>query len=111
MSVKWTSRDRRKSTEPGEAPDRSGVGVVWVGLVLSALVLIVLLIFILQNPAPVRITFLAWDGVLPTGVSLLFAAVAGALIVAVPGSLRILQLRSQARSQTRGDREQESRPQ
>lgn len=110
MSVRWTNRDRRTSTGPGVASDRSGVGVLWVGLILSALVLTLLLIFILQNSAPVRITFLAWDGVLPAGISLLFAAVAGALIVAVPGSLRILQLRSQARSQTRGDREPESRP-
>ena len=74
-------------------------------VVLSALVLVLLLIFILQNLVPVRIAFLGWDGALPTGISLLFAAVAGALVVAVPGSLRIRQLRRQGRRQTPTDRE------
>jgi len=52
--------------------------------VLSALVLIILLIFILQHPDPVRIGFFGWDGTLPTGVALLFAAMAGVLLVAAP---------------------------
>lgn len=84
------------STRMDAGPGRSGAGALWVGLVLSALVLVLLLIFILQNPAPVRIAFLGWDGTLPAGIALLFAAVAGALVVAVPGSLRMIQLRRQA---------------
>lgn len=101
MSVRLPDREGRASTGPGAASGRSGAGGLWVGLVLSALVLILLLIFILQNPAPARIAFLGWDGVLPTGVALLFAAVAGVLLVAVPGSVRIVQLRRQARQETR----------
>ena len=80
---------------------RSRTGVLWTGLILSALVLLFLLIFILQNSAPVRINFLAASGNLPTGVALLFAAIAGLLLVAIPGGLRILQLRRAAR---RGER-------
>lgn len=81
--------------EPEPVP-RSRSGVLWAGLVLSALVLLVLLIFILQNSAPVQINFLGASGTLPTGVALLLAAIAGLLLVAIPGGLRILQLRRAA---------------
>jgi uncharacterized integral membrane protein len=77
------------------APSRTGV--LWTGLILSALVLLFLLIFILQNSEPVRINFLAASGTLPTGVALLLAAIAGLLLLAIPGALRIFQLRRAAR--------------
>jgi putative membrane protein len=75
---------------------RSRTSGLWVGLILSAVVLIFLLIFILQNSNPVQIAFLGWTGALPTGVALLLAAIAGVLLVAIPGSVRILQLRRAA---------------
>jgi uncharacterized integral membrane protein len=78
-------------------------GGLWVGLILSALVLLLLLVFILQNDNPVQISFFALEGVLPTGVALLLAAIAGILLVAIPGSLRILQLRRAARRGARRD--------
>jgi uncharacterized integral membrane protein len=83
----------------GTAPAvrRSRTGGLWVGLILSALVLLLLLVFILQNGEPVQISFFALQGVLPTGVALLLAAIAGILLVAIPGSVRILQLRRAAR--------------
>ena len=62
---------------------------------------IYLLIFILQNNVPVQINFLGLSGTLPTGVALLFAAIAGLLLGAIPGSMRILQLRRAARRGTR----------
>ncbi len=74
---------------------------LWIGVILSALVLVFLLIFILQNDVPVQITFLGASGTLPTGVALLFAAIAGLLLVAIPAGLRILQLRRVARRNTR----------
>jgi uncharacterized integral membrane protein len=80
-----------------EPVTRSRSGGLWAGMVLSALVLLVLLVFILQNSEPVRINFLAASGTLPTGVALLLAAIAGLLLVAIPGGLRILQLRRAAR--------------
>ena len=87
----------------GTAPavKRSRTGGLWVGLILSALVLLFLLVFILQNNEPVLISFFALEGVLPSGVALLLAAIAGMLLVAIPGSLRILQLRRAARRGTR----------
>lgn len=77
---------------------------LWVGLILSALVLIFLLIFILQNLEPVQIEFLGATGVLPTGVALLLAAIAGVLLVAIPGTGRIVQLRQAARRGARRTR-------
>ena len=90
----------------GSAPAlrHSRTGGLWVGLILSALVLLLLLVFILQNSAPVQISFFAFDGQLPTGVALLLAAIAGILLVAIPGSIRILQLRRAARRGARAKR-------
>ena len=82
-------------------PQRSRVSGVWVGLILSALVLLFLLIFILQNLDPVQIYFLGASGTLPTGVALLFGAIAGILLVAIPGSARIVQLRRTARREAK----------
>ncbi|ODU03041.1 MAG: hypothetical protein ABS81_15690 [Pseudonocardia sp. SCN 72-86] len=82
---------------PREAPPRSRLAGLWIGLILSAVVLLLLLIFILQNLSPIQIHFLGLNGNLPTGVALLFAAIAGVLLVAIPGSLRILQLRRAAK--------------
>jgi uncharacterized integral membrane protein len=83
----------------GTAPAlrRSRTGVVWVGLIFSALVLLLLLVFIVQNDVPVQISFFTLEGVLPSGVALLLAAIAGILLGAIPGSLRIFQLRRAAR--------------
>lgn len=84
-------------TRPARVPQRSRIGGWWAGLVLSAVVGVLLLVFILQNTDPVQITFLWVSGTLPTGVALLFAAIAGILLVAIPGTWRILQLRRAAR--------------
>jgi uncharacterized integral membrane protein len=83
--------------DPGEGPPRGTAGTVWVGSILAAVVLVLLLVFVVQNGGSTRIDFLVWSGTLPTGVALLFAAVAGVLLVAIPGSARILQLRKAAR--------------
>jgi uncharacterized integral membrane protein len=76
---------------------RSRSGGLWTGLILSAVVLIFLLVFILQNQESVTITFLGFTGALPVGVALLLAAVAGLLLVAIPGGVRMMQLRRAAR--------------
>ncbi|MDT7622102.1 MAG: hypothetical protein QOF99_3003 [Pseudonocardiales bacterium] len=76
---------------------RTRVSGLWVGVTLSAVVLLFLLIFILQNNVPTPVRFLGIEGILPVGVALLFAAVLGVLLVAIPGYLRILQLRRAAR--------------
>ena len=76
---------------------RTRMGGVWVGLALSAVVLLLLLIFILENGRRVDIAYFGAHGHLPLGVALLLAAVAGALLVLIPGTVRIVQLRKTAR--------------
>ena len=76
---------------------RTRIGGTWVAVVIAVLVLIFLLIFIMQNLTGVRVFFLGAAGTLPLGVAMLFAAIAGALLVALIGSARILQLRHAAR--------------
>jgi uncharacterized integral membrane protein len=96
----------RNQTRPddsgtGPRPDgrrsRSRVGELWVTLVVAAFVLLLLLIFILQNGQQAQVSFLGAHGNLPMGVALLLAAVFGVLLVALPGTVRILQLRTVGR--------------
>ncbi|HZZ45593.1 MAG TPA: lipopolysaccharide assembly protein LapA domain-containing protein [Pseudonocardia sp.] len=91
--------DTGRGKEPsGVRPmERSRVSGVWVGLTVSAVVLLFLLIFIVQNNTPTEISFLGMSGNFPVGIALLFAAAAGILLVAIPGYLRMLQLRRAVR--------------
>ena len=72
---------------------KSRIGGVWVAAVLFALVLLMLLIFVLENGQRAEISFFGQHGHLPQGVALLLAAVCGILLVAIPGTARIMQLR------------------
>ncbi|QDZ42822.1 lipopolysaccharide assembly LapA domain-containing protein [Corynebacterium sp. sy039] len=73
----------------------SFAGGTWVALIVGALLLIVLLIFIMQNQQAVKMSFIAWSFSFPAGVGFLLAAIGGALIMALVGGTRILQLRRQ----------------
>ncbi len=76
---------------------RSRFGGIWVGLIVAALILVLLLIFILQNAKSVQIDFLWMSGNAPVAVAILLGVTAGALLVAIPGTVRIMQLRKTAR--------------
>jgi len=84
------------STRPPVRPTvpRSRAGGLWVAAVAFALVLLLLLIFMLQNGQRVDVSFLGIHGHLPLGAALLLAAVFGVLLVALPGTARIVQLRT-----------------
>jgi putative membrane protein len=69
----------------------------WTAVILFALVLILLLIFILQNGQRVKVSFLSFDGHMPLAVAMLLAAIAGALLIAIPGMGRMFQLRRVSR--------------
>lgn len=77
---------------------RSRFGGLWVGLIIAAVVLVLLLIFILQNSQTVRVDYFGLSGHLPLAVAILLGVAAGALLVALPGTVRILQLRKSARN-------------
>jgi uncharacterized integral membrane protein len=81
---------------------------VWVASVLFALVLALLLIFILENGQRASISYFGARGHLPLGVALLFAAVLGILMVVIPGTARIIQLRIAARRHRRTDAKADS---
>jgi uncharacterized integral membrane protein len=87
---------------PGQQPaqhvvKRTRIGGWWVASALFALVLLLLLIFILENGQRADIGFFGTHGHLPLGVALLLAAVLGVLLVVIPGTGRIIQLRMLAR--------------
>ena len=73
------------------------MGAVWFAAASFAVVLVLLLIFILDNSREVQISYLGADGHLPLGVALLLAAVLGVLLVLIPATARITQLRITAR--------------
>jgi uncharacterized integral membrane protein len=80
------------------------MGGLWVAAVVFAVVLLLLLIFVLQNSQSADVSFLGAHGQLPMGVALLLAAIFGVLLVALPGTARILQLRVLSRSPTPRER-------
>jgi uncharacterized integral membrane protein len=80
----------------GEIP-RTKTAAAHNGLIAGAIVLILLLVFILENTQDVRIAYFGVGFHMPLGVALLLAAIAGALIVGIVGSARILQLRRRVR--------------
>jgi uncharacterized integral membrane protein len=88
---------------PTHRVTRTRTGGVWVAAALFALVLLLLLIFILENGQRVAISYLGAHGHLPLGVALLLAAVIGVLLVVIPGTGRIIQLRIVARRHRRLD--------
>jgi uncharacterized integral membrane protein len=88
---------------PQHTLERTRTGGLWVTLGSFALVLLLLLIFILQNSRSVDVSYFGVHGHLPLGVALLLAAVCGVLLVVLAASARILQLRAIARRHRRLD--------
>lgn len=75
---------------------RTRISATWVAVIIAVVVLIFLLIFILQNLTTATVHYLGISGTVPLGVALLFAAVGGAVLVALVGTARMLQLRKVA---------------
>lgn len=76
---------------------RTRASGLWVGLISAAVLAVGFLIFIAQNSEKVTINFLGFSGELSLAIALLLSAVIGALVVAVPGIVRIIQLRTALR--------------
>ncbi|MFI5718316.1 lipopolysaccharide assembly LapA domain-containing protein [Nocardia sp. NPDC051750] len=85
---KTTDRTRRRK-EVG----KSRVGNTWIALIVAAILGIVLLIFIIQNSQDADVEMLFWSFSLPLGVTILLSVIAGALVMALVGGVRIVQLR------------------
>ena len=92
-----TSDPSRSTVTSAGIVRHTRISGTWVAVVVAAVVLVFLLVFILQNQAGATVRFLGAVGTLPLGVAMLFAAIAGALLVALIGTARILQLRRRVR--------------
>lgn len=88
-----TTADVEQPAPTGRKLGRTWASGLWAGLIAAAIVLIFLLVFILQNLDEVEVHFLMFTGTVPIGVALLLSAIAGILMVAVPGVARMIQWR------------------
>ncbi|MFC0488696.1 LapA family protein [Sinomonas atrocyanea] len=87
------------------APARQGVsraGATWTAVIAGLVVFILLVVFFIQNQDMVQVHFLGLIGPVPLGLALFIAAVAGGVLVAIAGAIRIIQLRAAARRARRG---------
>ncbi|HET6781701.1 MAG TPA: LapA family protein [bacterium] len=67
-------------------------------LLLGFILLIVVVVFALENRAPVTVEFLAWRYDTLVGVAMIAAGVAGAIIIYLSGVVAAARLRSRLRS-------------
>jgi lipopolysaccharide assembly protein A len=80
---------------------------LWIAVTFFAVILLLLLIFILQNGTKVDIAYMGVHGHIPLGVALLMAAVCGVLLTILAGAARISQLRTVARRHRKADARQD----
>ena len=83
------------------APPATRTGIAFGALIAGAIVLILLLVFVLENTESVNISFFGASGHLPLGVALLLPAIGGALLMGIVGTARIVQLRRHVRRERR----------
>ncbi len=96
-----TPDDQRSAplAPPVRGVKRTRAGGVWIAVALFALILVLLLIFILENTQRVDVSYFGIHGHSTLGVALLLAAVLGVLLIAIPATWRIVQLRIAGRRQ------------
>jgi uncharacterized integral membrane protein len=82
----------RRPVEEAPAPSGGKTAGLWISLVLGAIVLVLLLIFVLQNNQTAGFTYFSASFDLPLGIAMLLAAIAGALVMALVGSVRMVQM-------------------
>jgi uncharacterized integral membrane protein len=89
--------------DPSEEPPftHTRASGFWAAVVGGLLVLVLLIIFILENGQRASVSFFGAHGHLPQGVALLLAAVIGGLVVVIAAVARILELRRRSASQRR----------
>jgi uncharacterized integral membrane protein len=82
----------QRRVAPGSSrPTRTAA--VWDAVAVGLVVLVLLIVFFVQNQDMVTVRFFGLEGVLALGTTLFIAAVGGGVLVALAGGARILQLR------------------
>ncbi|WP_235840448.1 lipopolysaccharide assembly LapA domain-containing protein [Corynebacterium yudongzhengii] len=90
--------EQKEQPEPEERKIPSSLaGGTWAALIIGALLLILLIVFIVQNQPQVEVNMFAWSWQFPAGIAYLISAIIGALIMALMGGWRMLELRRQIR--------------
>lgn len=84
---------RSQAEKNSDGIKHTRAAALYTGLVVGALIVILLMVFILQNLDSVPIYLFTWEFNLPVGIAVLLAAVGGALVMAAAGGVRILQVR------------------
>ncbi len=87
-----TTRDPHDPALDAEPRSGGKTAAVWLSLILGAIVLILLLIFVIQNNVTATFQYFNAEFDLPLGVAMLLAAIAGALVMALVGSVRMIQM-------------------
>jgi uncharacterized integral membrane protein len=82
---------------PVSAVKFTRAAALWSAMIAGFVILILLLVFILQNTESTTIHLFGWAWNLPVGVAILLAAVCGGLLTVAAGTSRIIQLRSAAK--------------
>lgn len=72
-----------------------------MSMVVGLLLLVLLIVFIAQNQVSVPLQYFGWSGSVGLGLALFMSAVAGGLVIAIVGVVRIMQLRSTTAAQRR----------
>lgn len=80
-----------------QAVKRTRISALWAVLALFAVVLLLLLVFILENSQRVDISYFGAHGHLPLGIALLLAAVLGILLAVIAWFGRGVRVRAAAR--------------
>lgn len=100
LSKKERKQIEQREREAGKVKG-SFAASTWAALIVGFLLLILLIIFILQNQQTAELNFFAWSVEWPAGVAFLIFAIAGALIMALVGGWRMFELRRQVRKQAK----------
>ncbi len=89
--------DTEAQVAPARAPAATNAGRIWVAMFLAVAFLALLIVFVAENSGGVTVSFLGAHGRISLALALLIAALAGAAVVLLVGSARILQLRAELR--------------
>ncbi|MFW0771904.1 LapA family protein [Paenarthrobacter nitroguajacolicus] len=88
------SEQREPVTAPASGHDRpTRTAALWVAVAVGLVVLVMLIVFFVQNQDMITVRFFGLEGTLALGTTLFIAAVGGGVLVALAGGARILQLR------------------
>ncbi|MDP9935978.1 lipopolysaccharide assembly LapA domain-containing protein [Paenarthrobacter nicotinovorans] len=87
-------REERGAPPPLASSTRpTRTAALWVAVAVGLVVLVMLIIFFVQNQDMTTVRFFGLEGTLALGTTLFIAAVGGGVLVALAGGARILQLR------------------